>query len=524
MNFCPACGALLLFHEEIQEVTLVCKTCNYNMDINKNLLSEVPLRAKKKDDVLVKDWSKEAQISARCPDCKLAGRIAGKREAGKKLCFYDLRCENGDKVQVLAEKQYFEGDFRFENQNLRRGDVIGVVGFPGKSNRGELSVIPRQIRLLAPCEHPLPTEHQPIEDSNLRFQRRYVDMLCNRDAVEALKARSRTIQFIRNYLDTRDFIEVETPILSSSSGGANATPFETHSFGLNTNLKLRISPELYLKQLLVGGLDRVYEIGKVFRNEGISPVHAPEFTTCEFYMTYANHKDLMRLTEDMLSNLVTHITGSSTLTLPRSMARNCFSSSNENSSDSVDIDFSGSYKQLDVMTELRNECGDIPCTQDTSTFHDAIREICETHDAMPKTHPFTTARMLDSLIGKVLEPQCLHPTFIVGHPLALSPLSRSCENEFGDIVSERFELFAAGKELINAYSELNDPRDQRERFKLQTSAREAGDSEGMFADERFCVALEHGMPPAAGWGLGIDRLIMMLTGSQNIREVQSFPL
>ena len=176
------------------------------------------------------------------------------------------------------------------------------------------------------------------------------------------------------------------------------------------------------------------------------------------------------------------------------------------------------------MTELRNEYGDIPCTQDTSTFHDAIREICETHDAMPKAHPFTTARMLDSLIGKVLEPQCLHPTFIVGHPLALSPLSRSCENEFGDIVSERFELFAAGKELINAYSELNDPRDQRERFELQTSAREAGDSEGMFADERFCVALEHGMPPAAGWGLGIDRLIMMLTGSQNIREVQSFPL
>jgi len=182
------------------------------------------------------------------------------------------------------------------------------------------------------------------------------------------------------------------------------------------------------------------------------------------------------------------------------------------------------YNQLDVMTELRKTYGDIPCTRDPTAFHDAIREICETHDALPESRPYTTARLLDTLIGTLLEPQCLHPTFIVGHPLVLSPLSRCRENESGDIVSERFELFAAGKELINAYSELNDPRDQRERFELQTAAREAGDSEGMFADERFCVALEHGMPPAAGWGLGIDRLCMMMTGSRNIREVQSFPL
>ena len=337
----------------------------------------------------------------------LAGRITGKREAGKSLCFYDVTCEN-QKIQVLAEKKYFEGgpgDFRATNQNLRRGDIVGFEGFPGKSNRGELSLIPERLTLLSPCLHPLPTDRQPFEDVHLRFAQRYVDLLSNPTPLLALKQRAKALKFLRTYLDDRGFLEVETPILSVSSGGANATPFRTHSTGLGSELQLRVAPELFLKQLLVGGVERVYEIGKVFRNEGLSPVHAPEFTSCELYMAFANYEDLMRLTENMLPALVEAVTGSTTLRVPRSLASHCVGLPDaECDDDLVDVDFSGPFKRLDVMAELRDHFGLIPSPSDDDAFRSRLLEICKAEDALPD-EPRTTARLLDALIGHCLEPE-----------------------------------------------------------------------------------------------------------------------
>lgn len=360
----------------------------------------------------------------------------------------------------------------------------------------------------------------------MRFRQRYVDLLSNATGLDALRKRARVMRFLRDYLDERGFLEVETPILSRSSGGANARPFVTRSDALSTDMQLRIAPELYLKQLLVGGVERVYEIGKVFRNEGLSPVHAPEFTTCEFYVAFADYTDLMTMTEHMVPKLVHAVTGSTVLRVPRSLASHCNSDLLSGDDEHVSIDFTPPFQRLSVMTELRKRFDhDIPCPSNEDAFRDALLTACEKENALPET-PHTTGRLLDALIGHVIEPQCLRPTFITDHPTVLSPLAKAASNGDGGHASttERFELFVAGKELINAYSELNDPREQRKRFEQQTSAREEGDEEGMAADETFCTALEYAMPPAAGWGLGIDRLCMILTGTEHIREVQAFPI
>jgi len=477
----------------------------------------------------LENGSRETHVSV-----SLSGRIIGKREAGKNLYFYDLLCEN-ETVQILAEKKHFDGDadlFRSTNQNIRRGDIVGVQGFPGKSNRGELSLIPKQLRILAPCLHPLPTDRQPFVDPHLRFSQRYVDMLANATPLLAMKQRAKALNFIRQYLDERDFLEVETPILSFSSGGANAMPFRTRSAGLGgAELQMRIAPELFLKQMLVGGVERVYEIGKVFRNEGLSPVHAPEFTTCELYMAFANHEDLMRLTEDLLPSLVETVIGSTILRVPRSIAGHCVGipPATPGSEDVVEIDVGAPFRRIDVMSELRDRFGDIPPASDEARFCECMIDILQRDECgggIPESHPRTAGRLLDTLIGRTLEPECLSPTFLTGHPAVLSPLARSADSVDGDgdAATERFELFVGGKEIVNAYSELNDPVEQRKRFHQQAESRAAGDAEGMTADERFCTALEYGMPPAAGWGIGIDRLCMMMASVESIKEVQAFPL
>ncbi|ETV76394.1 lysine-tRNA ligase [Aphanomyces astaci] len=441
----------------------------------------------------------------------LAGRITSIRSASKKLVFLDIS-NDGHDVQVLAEKKYFQGDdvanndteFEHVHESLRRGDIIGIHGFPGKSGKGELSIIPRGISVLSPCVLPIPNSKYGIKEPDIRFRQKYLDLLTNRGVRDIFATRAKVIRHIRRYLEDLDFIEVETPILCTSAGGAAAKPFTTESRALNTKLYLRIAPELYLKQLVIGGMDRVFEIGKVFRNEGVDQSHNPEFTMCEFYQAYADYNDLMATAEDMLSGLVKSLKNSYVV----------------ESSEHGAIDFTPPFKRISIVPGIEAAINDkLPSMLDPDLIAKLL-DICHRHD-VPCPAPHTAPRILDCLVGHFLEPQCTSPTFLIDHPVVLSPLAKA--HRHNAELTERFELFVAGKELCNAYTELNDPDEQRLRFQAQGADRDLGDQEAHVKDEAFCTALEYGLPPTGGFGIGIDRLVMLLAGVPHIREVILFP-
>ncbi|GAM23571.1 hypothetical protein SAMD00019534_067460 [Acytostelium subglobosum LB1] len=436
----------------------------------------------------------------------LAGRIKSVRISSSKLSFIDIVAD-GHSIQVMADlKQYAEPTHYATIINtIRRGDFIEVRGTPAKTKVGELSIIPKEIILLTPALRPIPTR---LINKEVRYRNRHLDFLVNGPKIRnAFLIRSRMIAFLRNYLVERNFLEVDTPILATNVGGANAKPFKTHSNSLNLDLFLRISPELYLKQLVISGFDRVFEVGKQFRNEGIDLTHNPEFTTCELYQAYADYNTMMSLTEDLLSKMVYDAVGSYKVPLP---------SNNE-----IIIDFTPPFKRIHFIPKIEEFVGrSLPADL---VSHDSIPEllsICREH-GVDIGAPYTPTRLLDALASHFLEPLCTQPTFLIDHPRAMSPLAKL--HRSNPQYTERFELFVGGKELVNAYTELNDPVDQRSRFMAQSQDRSKGDDEAQIMDEGYCKAMEYGLPPTGGWGLGIDRLCMLLSNNVSIKDVILFP-
>jgi lysyl-tRNA synthetase class 2 len=427
----------------------------------------------------------------------VAGRIVAMRSFGK-AGFSHIQDGSG-RVQLYVQKNTLGEDQYALFKKLDIGDFIGAKGFLFRTKTNELTIEVEEFTLLSKSLRPLPEKWHGLTDVELRYRQRYVDLIVNPDVKKVFVLRTKIIQAIRAFLNARGYLEVETPMMQTIPGGATARPFKTYHNALGMDLFLRIAPELYLKRLLVGGFERVYEINRNFRNEGISTRHNPEFTMLEFYTAYADYRDLIVLTETMVSSVALEVLGTTVVQYEGST-----------------IELTPPWKRVTYLDSLREAGVPEEVLQDA----DKAREYARSLGAVLKGgEPF--GKVLNEIFEAKVEPKLVQPTFVTDYPTDISPLSKRCDDN-PDFV-ERFELFVAGREMANAFSELNDPVDQKERFQKQVTEREAGDEEAHQMDEDFIRALEYGMPPAAGEGIGIDRLVMLLTGSNSIRDVILFP-
>ncbi len=429
----------------------------------------------------------------------LSGRIMAFRSFGK-ATFFHIQDATG-RIQVYAQRDDLGAEAYSLFKKFEIGDIVGVTGTLFRTKTGELTVKAGQVRLLSKSMRPLPEKYHGLKDVETRYRQRYVDLLVNDRAREIFRKRTAIIQFIRTFLNERHFMEVETPMMQPIAGGATAKPFKTHHNALDMELYLRIAPELYLKRLLVGGFDRVYEINRNFRNEGIDTRHNPEFTMVEFYWAYATFADLMDLTEEMFRALALAVNGSPVVEYQGNA-----------------IDMQDGWVRMPFHESLEKIGGVAPNVYtDCGKCRTLVQKLGETVRDDEKLGKLQ-AKIFDNLV----EPKLIQPHFIYHYPTDISPLSR--RNDLNPDITDRFELFICGQEMANAFSELNDPADQRGRFEEQVREKASGDDEAHSMDEDYIRALEYGMPPAAGQGIGIDRLVMLLTDSPSIREVILFPL
>ena len=433
-------------------------------------------------------------------DVQIAGRIVGKRVMGK-ASFMHLLDRDG-KIQVYVKRDDVGTDEYADFKKYDIGDIVGVTGFVFRTQTGEVSVHAKAIVLLSKSLLPLPEKFHGLKDQDLRYRQRYVDLIVNPEVKRNFVIRSQFIKFLRNYLDNMNYIEVETPVLNTIAGGAAARPFVTHHNTLDIDMYMRIATELPLKRLIVGGMDRVYEVGRIFRNEGMDPKHNPEFTTVELYQAYADFHNMMDIAEGVLSGAAKAIHGTYTLTWLGET-----------------IDLTPGWRRLTMVDAVKEYVGiDFGAiTDDAEAVAAAKAQGVELAPAAEKTW----GNALYACFDQKVEEKLIQPTFITMYPVEVSPLTKRSPAD--PRLTERFELFICHSELANAYSELNDPLDQRERFVKQAEQRQRGDDETEMLDEDFLTALEYGMPPTGGMGMGIDRCVMLMTGADTIRDVLLFP-
>ncbi|WP_026908562.1 lysine--tRNA ligase [Paucisalibacillus globulus] len=428
----------------------------------------------------------------------IAGRVMTKRGKGK-AGFAHIQDLSGQ-IQLYVRKDAI-GEEAYDIFNtIDLGDIVGVTGVMFKTNVGELSVKATEFQLLTKSLRPLPEKYHGLKDVEQRYRQRYLDLITNMDSRETFVTRSKIIRAMRNYLDGQGFLEVETPMMHSIPGGASARPFITHHNALDIPLYMRIAIELHLKRLIVGGLEKVYEIGRVFRNEGVSTRHNPEFTMIELYEAYADYHDIMELTENMVAHIAEEVLGTTTVSYGE-----------------YEIDLKPKWKRLHMVDAVKEHTG-VDFWEHMSD--EKARELAKEHGVEFKNN-MTFGHIVNEFFEQKVEEKLIQPTFVYGHPVEISPLAK--KNEEDGRFTDRFELFIVAREHANAFSELNDPIDQRERFEAQVKERDEGNDEAHLMDEDFLEALEYGMPPTGGLGIGIDRLVMLLTNSPSIRDVLLFP-
>lgn len=429
----------------------------------------------------------------------IAGRVMAKR--GPFLVVQDM----SGQIQAYASKE-IQKELKALG-GLDIGDIIGVKGPLHKSGRGALYVNMNSFELLTKALRPLPEKFHGLADQEQRYRQRYVDLIVNEQSRETFKVRSNVISAIRRFMTERDFMEVETPMMQTIPGGASARPFITHHNALDIDMYLRIAPELYLKRLVVGGFERVFEINRNFRNEGLSPRHNPEFTMMEFYMAYADYHDLMDHTEAMLKSVTEQVLGNSIVHYGEE-----------------EFDFGATYARMSMLDSVKHfnpENVDIQALDESKVQDRSVMEPIAQAMGIEIESYWGAGKLLTEIFEETVEHRLIQPTFITQYPAEVSPLAR--RNDANPFITDRFEFFVGGREIANGFSELNDAEDQAERFKAQVAAKDSGDDEAMFFDDDYITALEHGLPPTAGQGIGIDRLVMLFTNSHTIRDVVLFP-